>query len=142
MNRDFAIRAAPETWPTHGSPASGGELSVNAVAFLPSNPEHLVVCNRSPQIFVMSLSGAVVQTLASGKREGGDFVACAVSAKGQWVHAVAEDGQLYCFDLAEGTLQHLLRAHDKDKIIGVAIHPHRNLVATWADEDMLRLWRR
>ena len=52
-----------------------GELSVNAVAFLPSNPEHLVVCNRSPQIFVMSLSGAVVQTLASGKREGGDFVA-------------------------------------------------------------------
>ena len=61
-------------------------------------------------------------------------------SQGHWIHAVAEDGQLYCFDVAESKLQHLLKAHDKE-IIGVAVHPYRNLVATWADEGTLKLWR-
>lgn len=121
-------------------PLAGSELSVNKVCFLPSNPEHLVVCNRSPHVYVMSLTGNVVQTLSSGKREGGDFVSCTVSAQGGWVHCVGEDSQLYCFDVQEGKLQNLLKAHEKD-VIGVAVHPHRNLVATWADEGTLKLWR-
>ena len=90
----------------------------------------------------MTLDGTVVQALSSGKREGGDFVACTVSTKGNWIHAVAEDGQLYCFDVAQAKLQHLIKAHDKGAmIIGVAVHPHRNLVGTWADDGTMRLWR-
>ena len=89
--RPPAVR--PHARPTHaraaltlGAVASsswqvGAEVSINAVAFLPSNADHLVVCNRSPHIYVMSLGGDVVQTLDGGKREGGDFVACAVSTK-------------------------------------------------------------
>ena len=38
------------------------ELSVNCIHFLPSNPEHLVVCNKSSSIYIMTLAGQVVQT--------------------------------------------------------------------------------
>ena len=29
---------------------------------MPDNPEHLLVCNRSPSLFIMTLSGMPVQT--------------------------------------------------------------------------------
>ena len=37
------------------------------------------VCSRSASLHVMSLSGAVVQTLSSGKRSDGEFVQCLAS---------------------------------------------------------------
>jgi len=107
---------------------------------MPNNAEHIVICNRSPNVYVMTLSGTLVQTLSSGKKEGGDFVMSRISPQGGWLHCVAEDSHLYCFEMAEGKLEHLLKVHDKD-VIGVAVHPHRNLVATWADEGTLKLWR-
>ena len=123
------------------TPASGVELSINSLAFLPTNPDHLVVCNRSPTLYIMSLGGEVVNTLSGTEREASDFVMCAISSQGGWVHCVGEDSRLYSFDLASAKLAHALRAHDKD-VIGLAIHPHRNLVATWADEPTLRLWKK
>lgn len=120
--------------------SAGNEIPVHSVAFLPSNAEQLVVCNRSPNVYVMGVNGSLVQTLASGKREGGDFVAATVTSQGGWVHCVAEDANLYCFDVREGALQNLVRVHEKD-VVGVSVHPHRNLVATWAaDDGTLRLW--
>lgn len=121
------------------SPAAGAPPGVNGIAFVPGRPDQLVVCNRSPHLYLMSLSGELLQTLSSGKREGGDFVACAVSSRGGWLHCIGEDAHLYSFDAHEGKLQNLLAAHDKGPI-GVAIHPHRNIVATWAEEGTLKLW--
>mmetsp|Transcript_49904 Transcript_49904/g.165237 ORF Transcript_49904/g.165237 Transcript_49904/m.165237 type:complete len:519 (+) Transcript_49904:22-1578(+) len=119
---------------------TGAELAVNSATFLPNSSDALLVCNRSAEAFVTSLSGDITTRLASGKREGGDFIASMVTAQGGWVHAVAEDGFLYSFDLGKGELGHLLKAHEKD-VIGVVSHPHRNLVATWSDDGTLRLWR-
>lgn len=107
---------------------------------MPRNADRLVICNRSSNVYIMSLDGTVVQTLSSGKREGGNFMRCAVSAAGRWLYAVAEDSYLYCFEVAEGKLQHLLKVHEKDAI-GVATHPQSNLVATWSADSTLRLWR-
>ena len=122
------------------APAAGTELAIHSICFLPTNPDHLVIGNRSPHVYVMSTSGTLVQTLSSGKREGGDFVAATVTAQGHWVHCVAEDSNLYSFELSEGKLQNLLKVHEKD-VIGVHVHPHRNLVATWAAGDgHLKLW--
>lgn len=119
---------------------AGSELAVNSATFLPGSAETLVVCNRSPNVYITSLAGAVQKALTSGKTVGGDFVAAVVSPRGGWVHAVAEDSHLYCFDVGKGELAHLLKAHEKDAI-GIAIHPHRNLIATWSDDTTLRLWR-
>ncbi len=120
-------------------PAVGANaLAVNGVCFLPTNQEQLLVCNRSPTIYLMTLAGETVQTLTSAKPV--DFVRAVVSAQGGWVHGIGEDGTLHCFELKEGKERHTLKAHEKDAI-GVAIHPHRNLVATWSDEGTMRLWR-
>ena len=43
------------------SEAGLSELSVNTVTFMPDTPEHLLVCNRSPSLFIMTLSGMLVQ---------------------------------------------------------------------------------
>jgi len=119
---------------------TAAELSVNTVIFMPGHPEHLLICNRSSTVYITTLTGQLVRALSSGKREGGDFVQCCASPQGGWVHCVAEDSHLYSFDVKEGKLQHLLRVHDKD-VIGLCIHPHRNLIATWSDEGLLKVWR-
>ena len=39
-----------------------------------------------------------------------------------------------------GRLEHLIKAHDR-AVIGVAHHPHRNLLATWSEDGVCRLWK-
>eukprot|EP00884_Botryococcus_braunii_P014279 jgi/Botrbrau1/22852/Bobra.0065s0011.1 len=118
----------------------GGDVAVTNVHLNPQNVEQLIVCNRSSAVFIMTMQGQVVKTFQSGKRTGGDFVSSWVSPHGDWIYCLGEDGILYCFSVASGNLEHLLEVAEKGPI-GLTQHPHRNLVATWADEGGLKLWK-
>ncbi|KAL6764858.1 WD40-repeat-containing domain protein [Haematococcus lacustris] len=119
---------------------SGAEASINSVLLHPQHPDQIIVCNRSPTIYVLTQQGLVVRSYQSGKRDKGDFVAACTSPRGEFIYGVAEDNTLYCFSTKEGKLEHIIQVHDKG-VIGLAHHPHRNLIATYADDGPLKTWR-
>lgn len=116
------------------------EVAVNSVIVNPRNVEQVFVCTRSPTLYLMTLQGQVLSSFQSGKRVGGDFLACTLSPRGEWAYCLGEDGVLYCFGLTSGKLEHLMQVAEKDPI-GITHHPHRNLLAAFAADGNLNTWK-
>lgn len=108
----------------------------------PTKAGEFIVCTRSNTAYSMTADGAVARTWSSGRGdEEANFVAATVSPRGAFLFCLGGDGNVYCFNVAEGRLDHLLKAHAPGVAIGLAHHPHRNILASFADEAELKLWK-
>ena len=123
-------------------PPGSGELldvGVHTIATVPGDDERIIVCGRAATAHMLTLDGKVAQAYASDNPSC-CFAACTLSPQGTWLYCAGDDHKLYCFSVAAGTLNHTLPVHERD-IVGLAHHPHRNLLATYARDGTLKLWR-
>mmetsp|Transcript_99963 Transcript_99963/g.214102 ORF Transcript_99963/g.214102 Transcript_99963/m.214102 type:complete len:526 (-) Transcript_99963:29-1606(-) len=96
----------------------------------------IFVCTRTNQLLLMNLTGQVLKSYSSGKKDKGDFVAMLASPKGDWLYACAEDHRLYCFSTETGVLEQTMKVAEKE-VIGLTHHPSRNIVAAYSGDGTL-----
>jgi hypothetical protein len=79
------------------------DLSIHTLVVMPRS-EHLVVAGRCGTVFIFSLSGQLLKAMGVDKK-GVDFISVVPSRQGKFVFGLAEDNQLYCFNVKEGRVE-------------------------------------
>eukprot|EP00049_Salpingoeca_infusionum_P022941 m.9637 g.9637 ORF g.9637 m.9637 type:complete len:520 (+) comp5477_c0_seq1:196-1755(+) len=131
-----------ESFDRFGKGTDGSALTINTIVKHPTNPEAVLVCNRSRSLYLLNIStGKILQTYTHGKTtKGVDFTGCTISPQGTYIYAVAEDLHMYCFLTSTGKLEKTFPAHTKE-IHGLAHHPHTNVLASFSDDGLVKVWR-
>ena len=134
--------------PTAGAAAAAAageagllDAQVHSVLTMPGDGEQIVVCARSHTAHLFTLSGKLLRNFSVASEAAQcSFVSCELSPQGHWLYCVGDNHVLYCFVVATGDMMHSMRLHERD-VLGLAHHPHRNLLVSHARDGLLKLWR-
>ncbi|KAL6070515.1 Serine/threonine-protein kinase smu1 [Balamuthia mandrillaris] len=143
-------------------------LSIHTICLIsPSTSSNLgsllLVGNKSSECFVMDMQGRLLKTFTAegvGATEAAssavhnetrrdlpnvgksDLVSCVLSRKGKYVFAGSEGGNVFCFEYATGRMETVLQDAHSQSLLGLAAHPRHNILASWATDGLLKLWKK
>ncbi|KAJ5074850.1 wd40 repeat-containing protein smu1 [Anaeramoeba ignava] len=118
------------------------DATLYSIQFIPEKKGKILVCNRSPHLFIIDQSGSISQIFSSPTiktNQPKDFVAACVSAKGTWIYAVDESGTIFCFSLITNNLEHQFIGHEKE-VVGIVHHPQKSLLVTYSEDGTIKFW--
>ena len=116
--------------------------AVTSVTPNPKNDSQIIVTSKSNAVVVCTLTGDVVETYWTNKTAlPHTIVASTTSPRGEWIYAVSEIGELFCFSTETKKLESTVFGVHESSTIGVAHHPRRNLVATFSSIGELKTWK-
>ena len=131
--------------PRGGHGGGDGEPGAALLSVAPLPRGRLLLVPRAGRVVVTGPDGAPAgPPFGEGAGEGGGApVGAAPSPHGALVYVLTRGGRLCAFDAATGRLEAGVQAHPSGggEALGVAHHPHLNLLATWGEDGTLRLWR-
>ncbi|KAL0351289.1 UNVERIFIED_CONTAM: Suppressor of mec-8 and unc-52 protein1 [Sesamum calycinum] len=116
-------------------PLRGGDASVNSIHLSPKNSDHIVVCNKTSSIYIMTLQGQVVKVFHPVKEKVEILWQPVYLRKGNGFIVLVKTESILsksCFFNGQ--------VHEKD-VIGIAHHPHINLIATYGEDSTMKLWK-
>ncbi|RKP09127.1 WD40 repeat-containing protein SMU1-like protein [Thamnocephalis sphaerospora] len=102
-----------------------------------ANDDQVVVCSKSGSLALASLNGKIVRRFPVGETVALD---CAMSSHGTYLYALCEDGNMYCFHTPSGELRRTIKITSAG-VLGVAHHPSANIVAAYADNGEVSIWK-
>lgn len=69
-----------------------------------------------------------------------EFVACALDNAGRWLYCGCENGTVFVFNAQTGSVERSFEAHKDGGLIGLAYHPRKRMLITWAEDGTLKMW--
>ncbi|KAJ3412520.1 Serine/threonine-protein kinase smu1 [Chytridiales sp. JEL 0842] len=129
----------------HLATAGAHSPTVHKILPMPKHMDHVVVCNKSAWVYIISTKGQVMKTFFTGKRltdpKGPEVVTAIVSSKGDYIYAVTEENNLHSFHVEQtGTTESVLRISEAE-VIALAHHPFSNILAVAGENGVLGLWK-
>jgi len=121
---------------------TGTVPAVISAVLHPKNDAQLIVTSKTNAVVVCTLSGAVIETYWTNKTAlPHTIVASTPSPRGDWIYALSEIGELYCFSTVSKKLESTVFDCHESGALGVAHHPRRNLLATFSAIGELKTWK-
>ncbi|KAH8072433.1 hypothetical protein JL721_3708 [Aureococcus anophagefferens] len=129
------------------------ERAVVAVLQQPGSESKFFVVDKSPTAVLADLRTGVAVAAFSSRDEpakppseaarSGSPAATAGGAEPPraTTRCLGEDKVLYCFHVQSAALDRCCPIDDAKDVVGLAVHPHRNVVASFGDGDKLLLWK-
>ncbi|BAM38722.1 uncharacterized protein TOT_010000190 [Theileria orientalis strain Shintoku] len=119
--------------------------SVNTIVNLAGQNDLFLVCSKSPVLKVFNLSGNCLRQFTPEEVENVSFLDVSgtrfeiqlplASKRSEWIYALGDDDQLYCFNYKSGKLDNV---HDKEAI-GVTHHPYSSFLASWGLDRTIKI---
>ncbi|KAI9141881.1 WD40 repeat-containing protein SMU1-like protein [Paraphysoderma sedebokerense] len=129
---------------SEGGGQGGIGKTVNTVVPLKTNPDQFLVCDKSSVVRLMNMRGQIVRSYTQNSEAPtsklSDLISAIFSPKHEFIYALSENGELHCWRQQSG-IEVTVKTHESGEVIGFSHHPFSNIVATWADDGQLLLWK-